>query len=276
MRLSSAQLRDLKRQGRKITVLTGYDYPTAAAEQESGVEVILVGDSVGSNVLGYASEREVTLADIAHHVRAVRRGAPETHVLADLPFGAYETPESALANAQTLVAAGADSVKLEGPRLAVIVHLVGGGIPVCGHIGLEPQHHERIEIKGKHAADALRIVAEAEAIADAGAFMIVLELIPEELGALVSRRIPIPTIGIGAGRQTDGQVLVVHDMLGIGQRPFRHNRRYDEFGTRMRTAIGRYRDEVRGGQFPGAENASHMAEDALAEVNRSLGGAKAR
>jgi 3-methyl-2-oxobutanoate hydroxymethyltransferase len=270
MKRTPAGLIELKRLGSKITMLTAYDAPTAAAEAEAGIDVILVGDSVGTNVLGYASEREVTLADIAHHVRAARRGAADTHILADLPYGTYETPEAAIASAAALRAAGADSVKLEGPRTAVIEGLTRAGYAVCGHTGLEPQHHDQIGVKGKSAADALRILEDAAAIARAGAFMLVLELIPEELGGLVSRRVPIPTIGIGAGRETDGQVLVINDVLGLNQRSFRHNRRYRDLGTPLREAVANYRRDVQDGAFPSYENASHMPEEALEAVRAAI------
>ena len=269
-KLAAAGFSALKRAGRRIAMLTAYDYPTAVAEAEAGIDIVLVGDSVGTNVLGYTSEREVTLDDIAHHVRAVRRGAPATHLLADLPYGTYRTPAAALENARRLVDAGADSVKFEGLRLEAVERLVGAGIPVCGHIGLEPQHHEQIGVKGKTVEDALRIVGQAKAIAGAGAFLIVLEMIPEELGALVSAEIAIPTIGIGAGRGTDGQVLVVTDLLGFNPRNYRHNRRYAELGPTIRQAIGAYRDEVEGRAFPGPENASHLSAETIQAVREAL------
>jgi 3-methyl-2-oxobutanoate hydroxymethyltransferase len=272
MTTSPTLLLERKRAGRPIVVLTAYDAPTAAAEQAAGIDVILVGDSVGTNILGYASEREVTLADIAHHVGAVRRGAPEAFVLADLPAGTYETIAAAQANAAALRRAGADAVKLEGPRLDVIAALAGGGIPVCGHIGLEPQHHDHIAIKGKHAAEALRILDDARSIAQSGAFLIVLELIPEELAGLVTRTIAIPTIGIGAGRETDGQVLVVNDMLGLTPRSFRHNRRFQALGPSVAAGLRSFRDAVERRDFPGPENATHMPADELAALHAALAG----
>ncbi len=152
---------EMKRQGEPIAVLTAYDAPTARAQAAAGIDLILVGDSVGTNFLGYASEREVTLADIAHHVRAVRRGAPATPMIGDLPFATYDTPAEALANARALLAAGADMVKFEGARPAIARALREAGIPVCGHLGLEPQHHEEKRLKGKTAAAASQLLADA-------------------------------------------------------------------------------------------------------------------
>jgi 3-methyl-2-oxobutanoate hydroxymethyltransferase len=212
----------------------------------------------------------VTLADIAHHVRAVRRGTTDAYLLADLPYGTYPTPATALANARHLVAAGADGVKLEGPQLDTSAYLAAHGIEVCGHVGFEPQHHGQAALKGKQAAEAVRIYDEARAIAESGAFMLVLELVPEELGALISQDVAIPTIGIGAGRATDGQVLVITDVFGFTERRFRHNRRYAEIGQAMREAARRYRDDVRGGGFPGPENAAHMPHEELEAIRRTL------
>jgi 3-methyl-2-oxobutanoate hydroxymethyltransferase len=253
----------MKREGRPIAMLTAYDAPTAKAEAESGVDIILVGDSVGTNVLGYKSEREVTLADICHHTAAVRRGAPETFVLSDLPYLTYETPEEAVANARKLVASGANMVKFEGARENVVIALRQEGIEVCCHLGLEPQHHEELRLKGRSAADALKLVEDALRLEAAGAQMLVLELIPEEVGDRVTRAVRIPTIGIGAGRYTDGQVLVITDLLGIGQGSFRHNKRYGEHGAGMAAAALAYVSEVRERKFPGEANAFHMAKDEL-------------
>lgn len=244
-------------------MLTCYDHPTAVALDEVGVDVLLVGDSVGTNVLGYSSETEVTLDDIAHHVGAVARGGRTAFVLADLPHGTYGAPEQALASAARLRAAGADGVKLEGPHLEVVARLTEAGHPVCGHLGLTPQTIEKKAVQGKTAEAARRILADARALEAHGAVMLVLELVPEELGRLITESLTIPTIGIGAGRFTSGQVLVIQDLLGITPRSFRHNKRYAEIGETTRMAVRRYIDDVEAGIFPTAENASHLAPDVL-------------
>ena len=221
---------DKKRSGVPITMLTAYDYPTALAQDAAGLDVILVGDSVGTNVLGYQSEREVTLADIVHHTKAVRRGTRRAYVLSDLPFATYDTPDQALASARELVASGADGVKLEGALPDIVAPLVEAGIEVCGHLGLQPQTQTEKRVQGRTAEAARRLLAESLTVEQAGATMLVLELVPEEVAAAITRRLAIPTIGIGAGRHVDGQVLVVPDVLGITEREFRHNRRYGEGG----------------------------------------------
>lgn len=254
---------EMKRRAEKIAVLTAYDFPTAKAEVAAGVDIILVGDSVGTNVLGYQSEKEVTLADIAHHVRAVRRGAPETVILADLPYGTYDTPERAVASAKLLRAAGTDMVKFEGPRPEIAAALVAAGIDVCGHLGLEPQHHLDKRLKGRSAQEAKSLLENARALDAAGISLLVLELIPEEVARTVTQAIAAPTIGIGAGRHTDGQVLVICDMLGLTPENFRHNRRYHDVGPLIDDATARYVKDVREGHFPAEANVFHMTEDEL-------------
>lgn len=244
-------------------MLTAYDAPTAGAEVSAGVDLILVGDSVGTNVLGYASEQDVTIADMAHHVRAVRRGAPDAYILGDLPYRTCETPIDALENARILVDAGADMVKFEGQRTDIVLALKDAGYAVCAHIGLEPQHHEEKRLKGRTAQEAKTLVAAARALDEAGVDMIVIEVVPEEVGATITRAVRAPTIGIGAGRYTDGQVLVVVDLLGVNASTFKHNRRYGEIGQATMQAIADYVRDVHAGAFPGAENAFRMkAEEA--------------
>jgi 3-methyl-2-oxobutanoate hydroxymethyltransferase len=258
-----ARFFEMKRRAEKISMLTAYDYPTAKAEAAAGVDIILVGDSVGTNILGYQSEQDVTLADIAHHLRAVRRGAPQTVLFGDLPYKTYETPEMAVANAKLLREAGADCVKFEGPFPDIVKALVAAGIPVCGHLGLEPQHHEEKRLKGRSAQDAKILLENARALDAAGLSMLVLELIPEEVAAKVTQAIKAPTIGIGAGRYTDGQVLVICDMLGFTPANFRHNHRYHEVGPLMSDAAAHYVADVRDGKFPAEANVFHMPKDEL-------------
>ncbi|HET6378905.1 MAG TPA: 3-methyl-2-oxobutanoate hydroxymethyltransferase, partial [Methylocella sp.] len=241
-----------------------YDAPTARIEEAAGIDIILVGDSVGTAMLGYASEKDVTLADMCHHVGAVRRGAPHTAVIADLPYRTYETPEVALDSSSALISAGADIVKFEGFRPDIAEALVRASIPVCCHLGLEPQHHERKRVKGRKAVEAARLVREAEALDKAGMALLVLELVPEEVAGRVTASVTAPTIGIGAGRGTDGQVLVITDLLGCTAANFRHNRRYAEAGRWMLDAVAAYVSDVRSGSFPAEENTVHMEPGELA------------
>jgi len=260
----------MKRRGEKIVVVTAYDAPTAQAAVEVGVDIILVGDSVGVNVLGYAHEREVTLSDMSHHIAAARRGAPETYIIGDLPFATYETQAQALASAKSLCEAGANCVKLEGARAELVRALKAADIDVCGHIGLESQHQAQKRRQGKTASAALRLLEDAQALDAAGQDFIVLELIPEELAAAITREISAPTIGIGAGAQTDGQVLVVNDLAGITRREFKHNRRYGAVGDVLRSALAAYAADVRSGSFPGPEQSFRLVEEEREAFERAL------
>jgi 3-methyl-2-oxobutanoate hydroxymethyltransferase len=255
---------DMKRKGAPIAVLTAYDAPTAKAEADAGVDAILVGDSVGVAMLGYASERAVTLADMRHHVGAVRRGAPESIIIADLPYRTYETPAAAVASSRALIEAGADIVKFEGFRAGLVEALAAESIEVCCHLGLEPQTHEQKRIQGRLAEEAARLVRDAIVLDKAGMGMLVLEMIPEEVAGRVTQSVRAPTIGIGAGRLTDGQVLVITDLLGFSEKNFRHNRRYEEFGRLARAAAKAYVRDVHGKTFPGEDNVVHMDKDQLA------------
>ncbi|QGM97644.1 3-methyl-2-oxobutanoate hydroxymethyltransferase [Methylocystis parvus] len=250
-----------KRHGEKIVAITAYDAPTARIEAEAGVDIILVGDSVGVNVLGYSHEREVTLADMAHHIAAVRRGAPEAYLMGDLPYATYDTPEMALASARLLRDAGADCVKFEGAQPGLVAALVSEGFDVCGHLGLESQHQDVKRRQGKTAAAAAKLYDDALAGDAAGQKFLVLELVPQELAGRITRAIKSATIGIGAGPQTDGQVLVVNDLAGVTTREFKHNRRYGQVSAALRDAVSAYANEVRNGAFPEAQHAFHMAED---------------
>jgi len=254
---------DMKRRGEPIAMLTAYDAPTARAQAAAGVDILLVGDSVGTNMLGYASEQEVTLADMAHHVAAVRRGAPESYIIGDLPFATYEAPAEAVANARTLLNAGANMVKFEGNRPAIVGALADADIAVCGHLGLEPQHHAEKRLKSKQAGEAHQLVEAALGLEKAGISMLVLELIPEEVAQAVTQRLKVPTIGIGAGRATDGQVLVICDVLGFTKAAFRHNKRYAEVGETMEAAARAYVADVHARAFPAAANAFFMSREEL-------------
>ena len=253
-------LQSLKDKGEKIVMVTGYDYPTAILEEEAGVDVILVGDSLGTNVLGYRSEKEVTLADMIHHLRAVGRAVKNSYLLVDLPFQTYETPAQALESSKILIENGADGVKLEGALPEIVSNLVEHGIEVCAHLGYLPQTADAPGLKAKTSSTALQLINDSVALERAGAGMIVYELIPEEVAKEATARLKIPTIGIGAGRQVDGQVLICADLLGITSIDFIHNRKFELLREPMRAGFTAYVDAVRSGTFPAVENARQMPE----------------
>lgn len=275
-RTDLATLHAKKRAGLPITMLTCYDYPTARLQDQAGIDIVFVGDSVGTNVLGYASERDVTMADMLHHLRAVRRGVQRAYLLADLPYGAYATPALALDNARRLLEAGADGVKLEGGREQVMIveALVSQGIAVCGHIGYTPQTlgqpGRRPAVQGRHGAEAIALVESALALERAGLALLVLELVPEPLARLITGRLRLPTIGIGAGRYCDGQVLVINDVLGITPFRLKLAKRYQEYHATTLAAIAQYRHEVEQRLFPGEEHVFGMATGELAQVEAWL------
>ncbi|MGH7573414.1 MAG: 3-methyl-2-oxobutanoate hydroxymethyltransferase [Gemmatimonadota bacterium] len=251
--------RELKERGRKIVFLTAYDWMLARYVAAAGVDGILVGDSVGQVFAGHPTTIPVTVEDMIYHARAVRRGAPETFLAVDMPFLSFQiSPEEALRNAgRVMKETGAQAVKLEGGRRVAdtVFRLVETGIPVMGHLGLTPQSVHAFGGYGLRAADdkeAAELVEDARALSDAGSFAIVLEKIPRDLAARVTVNIPAPTIGIGAGAGTDGQVLVTYDLLGLTPdfRP-KFVRRYAELGGAMEEALGRFVADVRDGEFPG-------------------------
>ncbi len=252
---------DMKRRGEKIVVVTAYDAPTARIEVEAGVDIILVGDSVGVNILGYAHEREVTLADMAHHIAAARRGAPDVYIIGDLPYATYDTPEQAIESSRVLRDAGADCVKFEGAEPDIVRALTTAGFDVCCHLGLESQHHDVKRRQGKTAQAAAKLFHDAQALDAAGQKLLVLELVPQELAARITQAIKAPTIGIGAGAATDGQVLVVNDLAGITERDFKHNKRYGAVGAALREAVAAYARDVRAVRFPEEAHAFRMAEE---------------
>ena len=248
----------LKRKGEPITVVTAYDFPTARFAEQAGVEILLVGDSVGTVVLGYDSTLPVTMADMLHHIRAVTRAKPAAMVVGDMPFMSYQaSAEQAVMNAGRLVQeGGADAIKLEGgARVAEAVRrIVEAGIPVMGHLGLTPQSvlaFGGYKVQARGEADQEQLIDDARTLQAAGCFSLVLEGIPARLGAAVSRELHIPTIGIGAGVQCDGQVLVTHDLLGLyhGHTP-KFVRRYAELGDATRDAFVRYVADVKARRFP--------------------------
>ncbi|HEX9046514.1 MAG TPA: 3-methyl-2-oxobutanoate hydroxymethyltransferase [Verrucomicrobiae bacterium] len=219
MKITAAEIRAMKGRREKIAALTAYDFPMAKLLDECGVPLLLVGDSLGMVVLGYPDTTQVTLAEMEHHVRAAARAKPNALLGGDLPFHSYDTVADAVANAKRIVAAGAEFVKAEGGReiLPQVKAIVAAGIPFCGHLGMLPQHvleEGGYHIKGKKEAEHQALLDDSQALAEAGAFAIVLELVTPPVAAEISRRISIPTIGIGSGLECDGQILVTHDLVG--------------------------------------------------------------
>lgn len=217
--LDPFQYRERKRAGQKIASLTAYDYPLGRLLDESGIDLILVGDSVGMVVLGYEDTTSVTMDEMVHHTRAVRRGVRRALLAADLPYRSYDTPKMALANAQRLVEAGAQAVKLEGgvEKSEIIEAITSAGIPAIGHVGMLPQRVREeggYKVKGKTEAEAARLVQDALAVQAAGAFAVVVEIVAHEAAKSITQAVEIPTIGIGSGRHCDGQILVTHDLIG--------------------------------------------------------------
>ncbi|HEY8530382.1 MAG TPA: 3-methyl-2-oxobutanoate hydroxymethyltransferase [Paenibacillaceae bacterium] len=267
--LTLPRIRAMKREGRPIVMLTAYDYPSARLAEEAGVDILLVGDSLGNVVLGYDTTIPVTLEDMIHHTRAVVRGAPGTFIVADMPFATYRLgPEGTLRNAARLMQeGGAHAVKMEGGAdlCEEIVRLTAAGIPVLGHLGLTPQSVHQIggyRVQGKTREEAEKLIADAKALEQAGVFAIVLELVTEEVAREVTRSVEVPTIGIGSGRGCDGQVLVFHDMLGYGSgiREKRFVKTYADIGSAIREAIGRYAEDVRSRAFPEERHAFRQEE----------------
>ena len=249
MKLKPSDLAQMKG-SRPITMLTAYTCPVARGIEQAGVPVILVGDTVGMVEMGFDSTRHVTMEHMEYHIGAVRRGAGQTHIIGDLPYLADKDPETALANARRLVAAGADSIKLEGPRLDVIAHLTQHGIAVVGHTGLTPQTAANFKKVGGTSEEAERIATEARAIQDAGAFMVVLEHIPYTLADTITRDLKIPTIGIGAGPECDGQVLVINDALGLGDYWPPFSKQYAHVSETILEVARQFSTEVESREFP--------------------------
>ena len=248
MKLTATHLRGMKG-AKPIPMLTAYTAPVARSLERAGIPVILVGDTVGMVEMGFDSTRHTTIEHMQYHVGAVRRGAPSTHIIGDLPFNTYNSPESALANSRALLDAGADSVKLEGAHLDAVACLVENGVDVVGHTGLTPQTAKDFKQVGRSAEDAQRIAVEAVAIADAGAFMLVLEHIPANLADRITRTIAIPTIGIGAGADCDGQVLVINDAVGLGDYWPPFSRQYSYIGRTIVDVAQAFMKEVDEGTF---------------------------
>ena len=274
-RLSVHSFKAWKRDRRRFAMVTAYDYPSARLVEQAGIPLILVGDSLGSVVLGYESTVPVTIEDILYHTRSVVRATERAVIVADMPFMSYQwNADEAVRNAGRLLQeGGATAVKLEGGAhiVPLVSRMVQAGIPVMGHLGLTPQSINQFgghRVQGKTPAAAAKLISDAHALEDAGAFAVVLETIPAELAQMVSDRLAIPTIGIGAGAGCDAQVQVFHDMLGIydDQRKLRHAKRYAVLGETIREAMRQFAGEVESGAFPGPEHSVAMDAESLAEL----------
>ena len=271
-------LRAKKRRGEPITMLTAYDYPSALAVDRAGTDVILVGDSLGMVVLGYDTTLPVTMDDMLHHCKAVARGAHYAMLVGDMPFMSYQVSvEEAVRNAgRFLQEAGMDAVKLEGgrERLETVRAIVAAGIPVMGHIGLTPQSVHQLggfRAQGKTAAAAKRLIEDALALQDAGVFSLVLESVPGRLAEMISRKLEVPTIGIGAGAGCDGQVLVFHDVLGLFDRfTPRFVKQYANLHSSIAEALAAYNADVLARRFPGPEHTVEMKEEAWEALEKML------
>jgi len=276
MRITINHIKEMKQKGEKITMLTAYDYATAKIVDEAGIPLILVGDSLGMVVLGYESTIPVTMDEMLHHTKAVVRGTKQAMIIGDMPFMTYHVSvEDALYNAGRFIQeGGAQAVKLEGGVTVAekVRRIVECGIPVMGHIGLTPQSIHQLggyKVRGKTQETATRLVEDAKALEEAGVFSIVLETVPAQLAALITRSISIPTIGIGAGIGCDGQVQVINDILGsFTDFVPKHAKQYAKLTDIIRNAVTEYHNEVKTGSFPTDKQSSFMDESILAELTK--------
>ncbi|MEJ7804246.1 MAG: 3-methyl-2-oxobutanoate hydroxymethyltransferase [Candidatus Limnocylindria bacterium] len=275
--LAVPEIDAMKRAGTKIVMVTAYDHPSAHFASQAGIDLILVGDSAGNNVLGYESTVPVTMDEAVMLTSAVARARPRSLIIGDMPFGSFQASDAdAVANAVRLVKAGADGVKLEGagPMTSRVRAIVGAGIPVMGHLGLTPQSATMLggmKAQGRTASTAARLVADARELQAAGCFTLVLESVPARIGAHVTAALEVPTIGIGAGPGCDGQVLVWHDLLGIneGAAP-RFVKRYADLAGETRRALEAFATDVRSGAYPADEHEYKIAGDELRAFEAEL------
>jgi 3-methyl-2-oxobutanoate hydroxymethyltransferase len=273
-KITPLDIQAMKREGKRFAMLTAYDYPTALLEDRAGIEVILVGDSLAMTMLGYENTLPVTMDAMIHHTNAVTRGAKYALIIGDMPFMSYNTSErDAILNAgRFMKEGGADAVKLEGGASVkeTVRAIVKAGIPVMGHIGLTPQTVSMLggfKVQGKDAQGAQKIIDDALSLEDAGAFSVLLEAVPAPIAKRVTERLTVPTIGIGAGVHCDGQVLVVHDMLGLFDRfTPKFAKRYVNLSELMLKAFDSYREEVMKGTFPTDQHSFHIDEKELSKV----------
>ncbi len=270
MRTTLADIQQMKASGERIAMLTAYDFPSAKIAERAGAPVLLVGDSLGMVVLGHDTTLPVSLDDMVRHASAVMRGSRKALIVCDLPFLTYASEADAVAAARRVMQeTGVQAVKLEGgaPIIPIVKRLTDLGVPVMGHLGFTPQSQNQLGVKvqARQAAAARQLINDALALEAAGAFAVVLELVPAPLAEAVTARLRIPAIGIGAGAGCDGQVQVWHDLLGLyDAKPHRHAKRYAEIGDAIETALRSYVDEVRSGAFPTKSNSSTMEAAELA------------
>ena len=277
MRVTISQIKEMKQRGEKIPMLTAYDYSTAKLIDESGVPLILVGDSLGMVILGYESTIPVTMDEMIHHTKAVVRGTKHALVIGDMPFMTYHVSiDDALRNAARFIQeGGAQAVKLEGGEVVAekVRRLVECGIPVQGHIGLTPQSVHQLggfKVVGKTPEAAVRLLNDARALEEAGVFSIVLELVPAPLSKLITEKVSVPTIGIGSGPHCDGQVQVVSDLLGLFTDFVpKHAKQYARLCDSIKSAVADYVAEVKAGSFPTMKESTTMDESIIAELTRS-------
>jgi len=277
-KVSAPSLRASKARGERLVCLTAYDYPTARILDEAGIDVILVGDSLGNVVLGYGNTVPVTLEEMITHVKAVRRAVQRALLVADMPYGSFHTgADEAVKNALRLVKeGGAEAVKLEGghKRVHLVKRLVDEEIAVMGHIGLTPQSINKLgayRVQGKTAAAARQLLDDALAMEDAGAFALVLEVVPREIAQMITERLSIPTIGIGAGVHCDIQVIVLHDMLGLSfGKQARFVRPYANLHDTITDAVSRFAEDVRGGNYPSETESYGLPADAAEELHITM------
>ena len=271
---TASTIQSKKQRGERITCLTAYDYSTARLVDEAGIDMVLVGDSLSMVVLGHDNTLAVTVDEMLHHTRAVRRAVQSAMVIADMPYGSYHSDATnAVANAlRFMKEAGAEAVKIEGgaKRAELVSQLLEAEVPVMGHIGLTPQSLHKMggyKVQGKTLASVERLVKDAVALASAGAFSIVLEGVPREAAALITREVSIPTIGIGAGPECDGQVLVLHDLLnlGFGPKP-KFVRHYADVAMVVHDAISAFKSDVEAGAFPSDAESYHLPEETRAAL----------
>lgn len=277
-KVSAPSLRSSKERGERLVCLTAYDYPTARIVDEAGIDIILVGDSLGNVVLGYGNTVPVTLDEILIHLKAVRRAVQRALLVADMPYGTFHTgDDDAVRNALRLVKeGGAEAIKLEGghKRVQLVKRLVDEEISVMGHIGLTPQSINQLgayRVQGKTAIAARQLIDDAKALQDAGAFAIVLEVVPREIAQVITESLSIPTIGIGAGVHCDIQVLVLHDMLGLSfGKQARFVRPYANLREAMTDAVTKYADDVRNGTYPSQAESYALPAEAAEELDLTL------
>ncbi|HNQ50109.1 MAG TPA: 3-methyl-2-oxobutanoate hydroxymethyltransferase [Candidatus Omnitrophota bacterium] len=264
---------------RKLTMLTAYDYPTAALVDKAGIDMVLVGDSLANVVLGLKSTTEVGMAEMIHHAKAVTRAVTRAMVIGDMPFDSYQVkPEDCVKNARRFIdEAKCDAVKLEwfDRCLEVTEKIVKAGIPVVGHIGLTPQTADKLggfKVQGKDAEAAKRLIKQAQDLTRIGCFSIVLECVPDQIAKMITEKIKIPTIGIGAGKYTDGQVLVIHDAIGLFERYTpKFVKKYINLSPMILEALQQYKKEVEAGMYPGPEHSFSIKEDELKKIENVRG-----